>query len=264
VPLLGIHAYGFAATFNLKELSPIFALVGETRLDKDRLSALGPKSAFVLAYDFGGVVFVGVEPPDRDRVVQAISKTVGPEPHPPLTEDFLLEVRPGASLEVQFDRVIVPEANLPVVDIVALVMAQSVAIDYYTEDVQFVLAKTDEITSVLQLAGRIPGRVGDLVKFIGSCIATRNGVISTLALFDKPDATWENEQLDRLWNDVRHMLELDERYRTLEVKLAMIQDNLVLLVDLSQQRRTLRLEVTVAILILFEIVVMIWQMVIHK
>jgi uncharacterized Rmd1/YagE family protein len=160
---------------------------------------------------------------------------------------------------VQFDRVVLPEAALPAMDIISLLLAQSVAMDYYEEDVQDILKRTDAITTSLQTAGRLPGKVGDLVKFIGSCIATKNGVIATLALFDKPDATWENRDLDRLYNALRLELEIDDRFRALEAKLRMIQESLVLLVDLSRHRSTWRLEVSVLLLILFEVVIMLWQ-----
>jgi methylenetetrahydrofolate dehydrogenase (NADP+)/methenyltetrahydrofolate cyclohydrolase len=40
-----------------------------------------------------------------------------------------------------------------------------------------------------------------------------------------------------LWNGLRKMLELDDRYRALDAKLRMFQDNLVLLVDLARQRQ---------------------------
>jgi uncharacterized Rmd1/YagE family protein len=131
--------------------------------------------------------------------------------------------------------------------------------DYYAKDVEEIETQTDRIAGELRSAGRITRRVPQLIQFIGLCIATRNDVISTLALFDKPDATWENEQLDRLWNGLYHMLELDDRYRALEAKLRMFQDNLVVLVDLAQQRRTLALETAVVILILLEMLVMLWQ-----
>jgi required for meiotic nuclear division protein 1 len=157
--------------------------------------------------------------------------------------------------------VILPQLELGAVEIVAEVLAQSVAMDYYADDVAEIEAETDRIAGELRKVGRIPGRVPNTLQFIGLCIATRNDVISTLALFDKPDATWENEQLDRLWNGLRKMLELDDRYRALDAKLRMFQDNLVLLVDLARQRQTFVLEFAVAILIAMEMAIMVWQIV---
>lgn len=257
-----VHAYAFATTFRLKELVGILPDT-EVELDKDCLVIRVPGEAaprLAVLFDFGALVTIGLPSGERERLIRALNARLAPEPHPPLTEDFLLELRPGGRLEVQFDRVILPEATLPALKVISLILAQSVAMDYYEEDVQEILSRSEAITRSLQAEGRLPGRVGDLVKFIGSCIATKNGVIATLALFDKPDAAWEVQSLDRLYNSLRLELELDDRFRALEAKLRMIQENLVLLVDLSQHRSTWRLEVTVVLLILFEVLLTLWQM----
>ncbi len=258
--LVNVHAYAFAATFKLPELMGVFPGGTVAPRIKERLVAtLGP-GRWVLAYDFGAVVFVGVDPGEQVRVVSALERILPREPHPPLTESFLVEVEPSvAASEVRFDRVLVKELTMEIVDIVALVLAQSVAMDYYAKDVEEIETETDRILNTLRQRGRLPGRLRGLPRFIGMCIATRNDVISTLALFDKPDATWENEQLDRLWNDLYRMLELDDRYKTLDAKLRMFQDNLVVLVDLARGRDTLFLEVAVVFLILLEVFISVWQ-----
>jgi uncharacterized Rmd1/YagE family protein len=256
-----VHAFGFASTFKLRDLEPVFAEVAQVlqaRPSKDELYASFGESSWAIAYDFGAVVFIGVDPTAQQRVVGNIAKKLSGEKHAPMTEDFLIDTG-GQGYEVRFDRVMVPKLTIEVADIVGLVLAQSVAMDYYGRDVDEIEAVTDQIAGVLREKGKLHRSVRDLSQFIGLCIATRNDIISTLALFDKPDATWENEQLDRLWNGLYRMLELDDRYRTLEAKLRMFQDNVVVLVDLARQRHTLALEFTVAILILLEMLIMIWQ-----
>lgn len=259
MPIVPILAYGFASTLKLKELAPLFdgasAVVEHDRL----LATLGPQR-WALAYDFGAVVFVGVEQAECLRLVNALAARLVGEPHPPLTETFAIDLQPDKpAMEVRFDRVVMPQVSLGAVEIVAEVLAQSVAMDYYADDVAEIEKETDRIAAELRSMGRIPGRIRPTLQFIGLCIATRNDIISTLALFDKPDATWENEQLDRLWNEMRKMLEFDDRYRALDAKLRMFQDNLVLLVDLARQRHTLALELAVAVLILVEMLIMVWQ-----
>ena len=255
-----VHAYAFASTFKLKELMPLFG--ADARVEKDWLLAtLGP-SRFAIAYDFGAL---GLRR-RRSARARAAGQAGGDrssvdEPHPPLTETFSIELSPGAAMEVRFDRVVLPALDIPAVEIVAESLAQSVAMDYYNDDVTEIENETDRIAAELRERGQIPQRVRSTLQFIGLCIATRNDVISTMALFDKPDATWENEQLDRLWNAMRKMLEVEDRYRALDAKLRMFQDNLVLLVDLARQRHTFVLEVAVVILILAEMLIMIWQVV---
>jgi required for meiotic nuclear division protein 1 len=258
--LVNVHAYAFAATFKLRDLQGVFPSgTVDPRIKERLVAALGPRQ-WALAYDFGALVFVGVEPGEQVRFVSAVEKLLPREPHPPLTESFTVEINDAAGPpEVRFDRVVVKDLTIEIVDIVALVLAQSVAMDYYAQDVEEIEIETDKILHTLRTRGRLPGRLRGLPQFIGMCIATRNDVISTLALFDKPDATWENEQLDRLWNDLYRMLELDDRYRTLDTKLRMFQDNLVVLVDLARGRDTLFLEVMVVLLILIEVFISMWS-----
>lgn len=283
VPTAGIlqaHAYAFAATFRLKEIAS--ALIGATvTIDKDCLVASWPPRQEVsgkegdkeadkdgralglhlaILFDFGGLVLIGLNPAERERVLGQLVARLAPEPHAPHTEDLYIEVRPGSRVEAQFDRVVLSEATLPALKVISLLLAQSVAMDYYDEDVQEIIKRTDAITKSLQAEGRLPGRVNDLVRFIGSCIATKNDVIATMALFDKPDATWEDQQIDQLYNGLRQELEIDDRFRALEAKLRMIQENMELLVELSNARSTWRLELTVVVLILFEVLLSLWQM----
>lgn len=260
---LPVRAYAFATTFRLRELAALFQS-GDVQLDKDclvvRLSPGANTPRLAVMFDFGSAVLIGLDADEQESIIRSISARLSPEPHPPLTEDFLVEIAPGAPIQVKFDRVVLHEPTLPALKLVSLLLAQSVAMDYYDEDVQEILRRSDAITASLRAEGRLPGRVDDVVKFIGSCMETKNGVIATLALFDKPDSTWEDPDLDSLYNRLREELELDDRFRALEAKLRMIQDTLVLLVDLSQYRSTWRLEITVVLLILFEVLLMLWQM----
>lgn len=257
--LVQINVYGFAATFRLRDLEAAFAELGPLELDKDRLLVGAGAARSALAFDFGAVVFIGVDEERRRRVIEQVTRLLpSPEPSPPLTENFLLEVREVAAPEVRFDRVVVSTVTAPVLDVVAEVVAQSVAMDYYAKDVEEIEAQFDKIVDRLRTTGRTEN-VRELTRFIGLCIALRNDVISTLALFDKPEDTWENEQLDRLYDALRKLLEIDDRYRGLEAKLRLFQENLVVLVDLARQRHTLALEWAVVLLILFEVVVMLFQ-----
>jgi uncharacterized Rmd1/YagE family protein len=254
-----VWACAFANTFRLRELVPLFTERGaEASVQHDELHARMPDGTVVLGFDFGALVFFGGDEPRRADLVARVATAVA-EKAAPRTDEFLVEVAAGARPEVRFDRVVVPELSQPVREVVGLLVAQSAAMDYYEEDVGHILAETERITVELGERGSTRGRVRDLTRFIGRCIGTKNDVIETLALFDKPDVTWEDEALDRLFTSLRKMLEIDDRFRALEYRLHTIQDSLVLLVELSRGRATYRLEVMVVLLILFELIIMIWQ-----
>ncbi|MBI4510921.1 MAG: RMD1 family protein, partial [Deltaproteobacteria bacterium] len=82
---------------------------------------------------------------------------------------------------------------------------------------------------------------------------TKNQIIAALAVLDKPAVTWESESLDRLYRDLRLMLEIDDRFRALEYKLRTIQETLELFLEMSQTRRMIFLEATIVVLIVVEL-----------
>jgi uncharacterized Rmd1/YagE family protein len=246
-------AYGFATTFKLRDVAPCFT--GATlRPSKTQIAADYGDDRVAVAFDFGAVVFVNVPAEERTRVLGSLTRTVATdEPHPPLEEDFLVELR-DAPPAVRFDRVIVPALDAATVDIVTLLLAQSVSIDYYEEDLRAILGDLDRRTERMARRGRLPGSPRDLVRFVGGSVATKNQIIAALAVLDKPAATWESERLDKLYRELREMLEIDDRFRALEYKLRTIQETLELFLDLNNTRRGLILEATIVLLIVFEIV----------
>ncbi len=255
MPVLHAHAYGFASTFKMRDLQPCFS-GARVRPSKTQIVAEYGPDRFAVGFDFGAVVFVNVASEERARVIGAILERVATdEPHAPLEEDFLIETREGVPPQgiVSFDRVVVSELTAPAVELITLLLAQSVSIDYYEEDLQEILVTLDRQTDRMAKKGRLSGSPRDLMKFVGSSIATKNQIIAALAVLDKPAVTWEAEPLDRMYNHLRSMLEIDERYKSLEYKLRTIQETLELFLDLQQTRRGFLLEATIMMLILAEL-----------
>jgi uncharacterized Rmd1/YagE family protein len=252
MPVLQALAYGFASTFKIRELQRCFA-GAQVRAAKTQITADYGGDRLAVGFDFGAIVFVNVPAEERTRVVgQVLSRVASDEPHAPLEEDFLIEVRDGPAA-VRFDRVVVPALDAATADVITLLLAQSVSIDYYEEDLQQILAELDKRTDRMARTGRLGGSTRDLVRFIGGSIATKNQIIAAMAVLDKPAATWESEQLDRLYRELRDMLEIAERFRALDFKMRTIQETLELFLDLTNTRRALWLEATIVLLILFEI-----------
>jgi uncharacterized Rmd1/YagE family protein len=73
-----------------------------------------------------------------------------------------------------------------------------------------------------------------------------------------PDEVWEDQILDKLYNDLKRMFEIETRYRVLEYKLKLIQESVEIIVDLSKSMRETFLEITVIVLIAIELLVAIF------
>jgi uncharacterized Rmd1/YagE family protein len=256
MPPLPALVYGFATTFRMRDLAPCFA-GAKVRQSKTQIVAEYAPDRLAVGFDFGAIVFINVPGEERTRAIGTIlSRVATDEPHPPLEEDFLIEVRENAPPygEVRFDRVAVPALDAATVDVITTLLAQSVAIDYYEEDLQEILAGLARRTDYMARTGRLQGSTREITRFVGSSISSKNQIFAALALLDKPMVTWESESLDRLFRDLRAMLEIEERYKALADKLKTIQDTFELFLDLMATRRSQLMEMTIIALIAFEIV----------
>jgi len=251
--LLPVRAFAVSSTVQPRVVDTLFATEAErVRLTKTIAVVRYGPTAWVVVHDFGVLVFVGMPEPECQRVLKAFLGLVGKEPRPPLEETFAVELTTGATAAVKFDRVVVGELDARVVEMIALVVAQSVAMEYYEGDVDALIEALEKRSERLAEVGALRGSARELMKFIGQGMTTRSQVIHTLSLLDSPGATWESEGLDRLYRGLRAAFEIEERYRALDHEIRIVQDNLALMVDMVRQRRYTFLEVTVAVFVVAE------------
>lgn len=252
---LPIHAFAIASTVPVKQLESYFSPTAErVKTSKTTLVVRYGERGFAIAHDYGVVVFIGVEKDERERVMKRLLTDCRNENRPPLEESFLVELRPGSAPSALFDRVVLPELDARSAELVALAVGQSVGMEYYEDTVDELVVQLESASKRLAETGRLSDTSRELLRFIGRGMAIRTQVVHTLALLDAPALAWDDEPLDKLYRDLRASFAIEDRYRALDQKLGMIQDNLELFVDLAQHRRSVWLEVAVIGLIAAELI----------
>ena len=84
-------------------------------------------------------------------------------------------------------------------------------------------------------------------------LAAQHRVVGGAQISEKPELLWDYPQLDRLYGRLEAEFELGDRARAIERKLEVIGDAAEWLLDLVQDKRSLRLELAVVGLIAIEI-----------
>lgn len=248
------HAFAFASRLPLSQVSDWFAGEPTFRRSKTHVVATWGDDETAIAFDFGAVVFLNAPAATRKDTMERFSLGLPNEPHPPLREEMLVEVRRGARVEVGFDRVRVPVMTPAVCEVLATVIAQSVSLDYYDEDIQSTLDRIHSIATDIAQTGSAPRSKGEIVKFVGASVASQIEIISSLSLLDKPDLTWDDALADELHDKLRASFEIGERYRALETKISASRESYSAFLEMMQSRRSMLLEITVIVLIFVEIV----------
>ena len=258
--VLAVRAFAVSATVQPRAVAALFAADAErVKLTKTMAVARYGPTGWAAVHDFGAVVFIGIDERESRRVMAALVEQIGSEPRAPLEETFAVHVVPDASPAVRFDRVIIGNLDARGVEIITLVVAQSVAMEYYEGDVDVLIGALEARSRTLAAKGTLPGSARALLKFIGRSVTMRTQVVHTLSLLESPGATWDDESLDRLYRGLLTSFEIEERHRSLDHELRIVQDNLELMVDLVRQRRFILLEIAVAVFVAAELLVLIGQ-----
>lgn len=257
-----VHAYGFSGTLRPKDAATLFA-GAELRISKTWALVRVGDARWISLHDFGAIVFFDVPEAEREAFVARVLETLPKEPHPPIVDDFLVEIGQGPP-RATFDRATVPDFEPGTLEVIALVLAQSVAMDYYEEDVQALHTDVDALAQDLAEQGRVRRNHRALARHIGAMLRTRNQIVMTLSLLDAPAPTWEAEPLDLLHRALRGAFEIEDRYRTLDQKMRLLQDNLEVVIGLSQHRRSAQLELVVIALIALEIGLAVFERLGHR
>lgn len=90
---------------------------------------------------------------------------------------------------------------------------------------------------------------------------TRHDMVSNLLLLDKPNILWDDAEAEALYNRLAFILELYDRHEIALSKLSQIKEDVMLVMDLINHKKSEFLEWIIIVLIAVEIVMGVMQMV---
>jgi uncharacterized Rmd1/YagE family protein len=99
-----------------------------------------------------------------------------------------------------------------------------------------------------------------MLQVIGRALLVQHRLSGRVAVREKPDILWDRPDLERLYARLEDEYELIERAETVDRKLGFISTTASALVDLKDADRSLRLEITIVILIVLEVVLALVQL----
>jgi required for meiotic nuclear division protein 1 len=213
------------------------------------------EDSYLFIYNFGSVVFFNVSEDQQKIILDKVKKSNVPnQPGYTTTDTFSVEVTGEDKHEVGFNKAVIHNLTYQKGRLISMVVAESAALEYFELIVDDLLERTHQISDKLRTQGVLK-ETKTLIKFIGFCLTTKQEIIANLYVVDAPDEVWEDQTLDKLYNDLKRMFEIETRYRVLEYKLKLIQESLEIIVDLSRGVRETMLEVTIIVLIAIEVIV---------
>lgn len=218
------------------------------------------QSGFAVLFKFGVAVLFGLSPLEEDEILKKVGARVLGAVSRGDDEILVLEVAP------ENEEKILPNGRLTIKDasasrflVVADALAKSVALARDERRVNAVFDTIEPFAAELAGKGRPPGKRRAMLELIGQTLLVQHRVSGRVAVEDKPDVLWDRPDLGRLYARLEDEYELEARGRTLKAKLDVISETARALTEIIDADRSVRLEATIIVLILAEIVISIFE-----
>jgi uncharacterized Rmd1/YagE family protein len=214
------------------------------------------KQGFVTLFRYGVAVTLCLSPEEEQQVLRTlVPRLIGPIT--PREEETLFieeapdkddQILPGGPLLL---KTITPEHLIVIAD----ALSKSVVLARDEREVASAFEIVEPFARQLAEKGRLYGGRRTILKHIGNALLVQHRLSGRVAVTEKPDVVWDRQDLDRLYARLEDEYELKERAEALSRKLAVIADTAEILADTIDTRRSLRLEIIIAILIAVELAV---------
>ncbi len=220
---------------------------------------------FAVLFRYGVVVLGGLSPVEEDDLLRQLAPRVAGA-LPRIDDEVAVieitpekddQVPPGGPIQV---RDLAPERFLVVAD----ALAKSVALAHNEREVSAVFDVIDPLARDLARAGRVPVNRRSILKLIGEALLVDHRMSGRVAVDEKPDVLWDRPDLERLYARLEDEYELKERAGALGRKLGVVQATAQALTDLIDAQRSVRLEATIVLLIVVEVITTFYQLLFGK
>jgi uncharacterized Rmd1/YagE family protein len=213
-----------------------------------------------IIFRYGAVVLFHVEPMEESAFLESMRSIIQRPASDPLVEEIELSLSHDGREGMEGNTLYVPDFSLPTLQVVAEVLARSVVLERYENTVGNTFETLQPMAASLG-SGRLT-RVNyrTLLNRQGDVLLDQQEMVGRIAITDKPDVLWDHPQLERLYARLDDEFEIPDRFEAVEAKLNMIGRTIQTSIDLVQNRRSMRVEWYIVILIVVEIVLTLYEM----
>src|SRR5258706_12007829 len=223
--------------------------------------AVGP-SACAMLFRSGAVVFFGVDALAQERFLGDLAPRMQVRYETPEVERAVIKIGDGDSVEP--DALILKEASIERLQVVAEILAKSVVLARNEAEVGKAFDAIEPLALMMKKAPRrLPGGQRDLVPMIGEAVLVEHQLVDRAQRLEKPELLWDRADLDRMYARLEDEYEIRERHAVLESKLALVKTAAQTMVELNQSQRSLNVDDYIVLLIVFEIVLAMIELIRH-
>jgi uncharacterized Rmd1/YagE family protein len=218
------------------------------------------RNGYAVLFRYGVVVLFDVSAEEEAHCLADLGRLVTDPLPEPGRDQAHLDIIPGGHEHIDPDgNIIVAELTPERMQIVADVLAKDVMLDYFEGKVAKVFDRIEPLAARLKNEGSSNFKVRDLLSQIGDVLLTQHRMVGRAEVLEKPEVLWYSPELEGLFGRLEREYEIRERSRALDNKLEVIGDTAETLLDLVHTSRSQKIEWYIVGLILFEILLSLYE-----
>ncbi|GFR36020.1 RMD1 family protein [Thermobrachium celere] len=221
-----------------------------------------PNNKYVYIFHFGCIVSANLAFHELRDVIEYIKKvdtTLKNNTPFNYIEDFRMVVDNRIKeMELSYDSIKVNSLKPYYMEIVATVLAKSVALKKIEVDIDNLLDEIENIIVYLD-NGKLHLSDNHLAKMSAKVLRFKYNTISYIMLLDKPDIAWKLEDAEEFFLTLSDFYELKDRYEKIRHKTEVLLDITEVFTSLTHAKRGTKLEWMVILLFIIEIIMSILE-----
>jgi uncharacterized Rmd1/YagE family protein len=213
-----------------------------------------------ILYRYGAVVFFDASLTSQKTFLDELRPRIRQPYVNPETEEISITINSQAPETETNGTLILIDASVERLQIVAAVLSKSVALAQYEADVAVNFDRIEPFAIRLEQSGRGGRNMRLLLRHIGRALLDELKMVARIEVIDRPEVLWDHPDLEQLYRRLEDEFELQERAAILDRKIELISRTVETVLDLLQKRRSVRVEWYIVILIVIEIALTLYDL----
>lgn len=254
------HTEFKARALLLGERIDLRALEGTERLAANPLSLPVQGGGVAVLFRYGLVVLFDVAPIEEAAFLGHLGSYVAGPHGQPETEVINIIIDPDAREGMRGEAIVLAAKSIERLQLIADILAKSVILSMYEAKIAGTFDRIEPLAINLERKGAGGRQAKELLQHIGGALLSEHMMVGRVEVSEKPELLWEYPELEKLYVRLEDEFEIRERHLALERKLGIISRTAETLLDLLNNRRSLRVEWYIVLLIVAEVLLTLYEM----
>lgn len=257
--------YCTASTYDLPRLFQSLQKFGSSQLFRDCIHIAikedRKQKGDIFYFAYGCIVLWGFAEEEELSILSALKEFEKDPMTKPELDEFTFAY--GDKMQIEEDEIILHTKNMLTKLAISHGLAQSVKLTTFEETVQKTIANTKQLPEALASRGKISMSRKEISQKMGELFIERNFINIHAEILDTPEFFWNYPELEPFYRRTAHYLDVTKRVEVLNKRLAVIHELFEILRNELNHQHSSRLEWTIIILIVIEVVLALMRDLFH-